>query len=773
MRRPGQTEAETHRSGPHASSWATAPAHRLHARTSSASLGVLLVAAAVHRIEAWWRWLTGPLSVVPRWVESKTARLLEGPLAGVRYGLLAARAGLLRRTATFRRVVVGLAAFLLLRLVRVVMVAVRHPRTVSVTTIAALTIGALGVLVPSVGSPVPPAAAAGEGAGGVSGMSRVANVYGAHKTFHFKAASAVPNPAIPSVATSTPLQSHEVFGFAPYWSLSQSSSYDVADLTTVAYFSIGVNPDGSFAQSGPGWSGFESQDFTNLVNRAHAAGDRVVLTVSDFDQSSLDQLTSSPPAANRLAAAVLSAVESKNLDGVNLDLEGEGSGDQVGLTSLVQQVSTTLHAANSHYQVTMDTYPSSAGDPGGFYNVSALAPWVDGFFVMEYQYNLQSGVSAQSPITSSEFSNEETLQQYTSAAPASKVILGVPYYGLDWNTTNGTQQATSTGGEPAALTVAYIASQGHPVYWDPVTDTSWTSYQVGDQWHETYYEDPTSVYMETQLAERFGIAGMGIWALGMDNNDPAMMAAILGNAPAKKDSLAGPTSTSGSPGARGGSSVSPATNQGRGEGSGSANPSTTPSTTGSTSTTSTTAPPATACASKAPATWPAALAAIGCWQDAAGDAPTKPLKLYTPDAGQSATPPASTSSSSLIGLLVSPNTTDPVLACIAQFAQGSGTSNLTIPVSVDATASGTPTVFYVSVSALFGQYPSLSTYSSCANLQSGSEQWLELTSQKPTTGSTTTTTTAPTTTTTVPDTSTTDPNASTTTQPTDTTTTSG
>jgi len=762
-----------------------APVHGLHSRTSTPSLGVLFIAAAAHRLEAWLRWLTGPFALASRRVDSKTARLVEGPLAGVRYGLLATRAGLLRRTATFRRVAVGLAAFCLLRLVRAVMMAVRHPRTVSVTTIAVLTIGALGVLVPSVGSPVLPAAAAGEGAGGVSGMSRVANVYGAHKTFHFKTATAVPNPAIPSVATSTPLQSHEVFGFAPYWTLSQSSSYDVADLTTVAYFSIGVNPDGSFAQSGPGWSGFESQDFTNLVNRAHAAGDRVVLTVSDFDQSSLDQLTSSPPAAARLAAAVLSAVESKNLDGVNLDLEGEGSGDQVGLTSLVQEVSTTLHAANSHYQVTMDTYPSSAGDPGGFYNVSALAPWVDGFFVMEYQYNLQSGVSAQSPITSSEFSNEETLQQYTSAAPASKVILGVPYYGLDWNTTNGTQQATSTGGEPSALTVAYIASQGHSVYWDPVTDTPWTSYQVGDQWHETYFEDPTSVYMETQLAERFGIAGMGIWALGMDNNDPAMMAAILGNAPAKKDTLAGPTSTSASPGERGASPLSPSTNQGLGAGSDSTNPSTnastnpstkpstTPSTTGSTSTTtSTTAPPATACASKAPATWTAALVAIGCWQDAAGDAPTKPLKLYAPDAGQSATPPATTSSSSLIGLLVSPNATDPVLACLAQFAEGSGTSNLTIPVSVDATVSGTPKVFYVSVAALFGQYPSLTTYSSCASLQGGTEQWLELTSQKPTTGSTTTTTTAPPTTT-VPDTSTNDPDAGTTTQPTDSTTTSG
>ena len=50
--------------------------------------------------------------------------------------------------------------------------------------------------------------------------------------------------------------------------------------------------------------------------------------------------------------------------------------------------------SNPHYQVTMDTYASSAGDTGGFYDVPALSPPVHGFFVMEDQLNLQSNGSA-------------------------------------------------------------------------------------------------------------------------------------------------------------------------------------------------------------------------------------------------------------------------------------------------------------------------------------------------------------------------------------------
>ncbi len=355
-------------------------------------------------------------------------------------------------------------------------------------------------------------------------------------------ASAPPAPAPPSLATATPLAPHEVFGFAPYWTLPQSGGFDVQGLTTIAYFAVPINPDGTLDHSGAGWNGYQSQALVDLVNRAHAAGDRVVLTVNDFGQSSLNALTSSPTAATTLASALVAAVEAKNLDGVNLDLEGEGSGDQKGLTALMATVSTALHQVNPHWQVTMDTYASSAGDPGGFYDIPALAPYVDGFFVMAYQLNLESASSAASPLTSAMFSDLQTAAQYAAAVPPSKVILGLPFYGVDWPTSDGTQAATATGGA-TPLAYSQIVSAGHPLYWDPVTDTAWTSYQVGNQWHETYFEDPTSLYMAAQMAQWWHLAGVGIWALGMDGSNSGLLAALDGFAPAAKLATPGPDST--------------------------------------------------------------------------------------------------------------------------------------------------------------------------------------------------------------------------------------
>ena len=145
------------------------------------------------------------------------------------------------------------------------------------------------------------------------------------------------------------------------------------------------------------------------------------------------------------------------------------------------------------------------------------------------------------------FSNQTAVDQYLNAVPASKVILGLPFFGYDWPTTNGTMGAQPAGA-PAIVTYAEEVSSGHPMYWDPVTNTAWTSYQVGSQWHEAFFENPDSLYRAAQMAQNNNLAGVGIWALGMDgSNDQSMVSALDGNAPAEKDTLAGPSSTSTSP----------------------------------------------------------------------------------------------------------------------------------------------------------------------------------------------------------------------------------
>ena len=378
-----------------------------------------------------------------------------------------------------------------------------------------------------------------QGAASAAPVSGNRSHLGLHPSARLPIATSAPAPVPASVAAAPAVQSHEVFGYAPYWTLPKSTGFDVKDMTTLAYFSVDANANGTLDQSGPGWNGYQSQVLVDLVNRAHAAGDRVVLTVTCFDQRTLDQVTSDPNAPTRLAAGLIAAVQAKSLDGVNFDFEGVGSGDRAGLSNLVTKVSAALHATDPHWQVTIAAYASAAGDPRGFTDVAAVAPAVDAFFVMAYDMNSKSQPSPTSPLFGPAFSDVRALEEFCKVVPPSKVIMGLPYYGYDWPTTDGSPTATATG-PVAPLTDAVIAAGNHLTYWDPVTDTPWTAYQVGTQWHKTYFDDPTSLALKAQLANFFHIAGVGIWALGMDGNNPAMLAALLGNAPVAKDALTGP-----------------------------------------------------------------------------------------------------------------------------------------------------------------------------------------------------------------------------------------
>ena len=366
---------------------------------------------------------------------------------------------------------------------------------------------------------------------------------GATASLALAPATGTPSAAPATLTDQPPLAARENFAFAPYWTLAQSPTFDITGLSTLAYFSIDVNGNGTLDESGPGWNGYQSQALSDLISRAHAAGERVVLTVTDFSQSSLNAVTSSPTAPATLSGTLIPLLQAKSLDGVNFDFEGEGNGDQSGLTNLITSVAGSLRAADPHWQITMDTYASSAGDASGFYNIPALAPAVDAFFVMDYELNLAGTASAASPLTSGMFSSQTTLTQYDAAVPASKVILGTPFFGIDWPTNNGTMGATATGGA-ADIPDSQAASNG-PEYWDPVTDTAWTSYQAGGQWHESYYEGENGLYDVSQLVTKDGARGVGIWALGMESDDARMIAALDGISPGARRAP-GPQSTSSS-----------------------------------------------------------------------------------------------------------------------------------------------------------------------------------------------------------------------------------
>ena len=112
----------------------------------------------------------------------------------------------------------------------------------------------------------------------------------------------------------------QVFGFLPYWMLDASDlhwmRYDL--VSTIAYFGVAANANGTLNQTGSTWGGWTSSTMTNVTNAAHARGDKVVLTVTmmAWDSASAGAqatlLTSSTYRA-RLVSSIVATVQACDL----------------------------------------------------------------------------------------------------------------------------------------------------------------------------------------------------------------------------------------------------------------------------------------------------------------------------------------------------------------------------------------------------------------------------------------------------------------------------
>lgn len=326
-----------------------------------------------------------------------------------------------------------------------------------------------------------------------------------------------------------PLPAHVVVGFAPYWTMASLTPADFADTSVLAYYAVSVRGDGSLLDSGPGWVDLHSASFSAFVADARAAHDRVLLTVQSTDPATLHALLADPGAtATRLAAAVEPLLRADGLDGIDVDLEGRDPSERRAFVTFMHTLSGALHAAQPGIQLVLDTYPQSAGETNGFFDVRALAPLVSQLFVMAYDMYDPATASANAPLLSPTLglSDTQAVLEYERIVSPAKVILGVPFYGYDFTTDSATPGAAAA--DPVAVNYSAIAAAAHAAHWDPSSLTPYTDFRYRGHRHQTWYDDPVSIALKTALAAREHVAGVGVWALGAEGGATAMLSALDG-----------------------------------------------------------------------------------------------------------------------------------------------------------------------------------------------------------------------------------------------------
>jgi spore germination protein YaaH len=381
-------------------------------------------------------------------------------------------------------------------------------------------------------------------AGTASGRAMAASPQGSMWTQDVDpAASGALRPSLQATpAGATNVLRREVYGFLPYWRLGSTINYDT--VSTIAYFGIDLYTDGTLHKQDSGvnttgWAGWTSQTMTNVINAAHAAHDRVALTIESFawgsgsGQTAQIQLLSSPTARATAATQIAAAVHDRGADGVNLDFEPIAPGMSNNYVAFVRQLRVELDKLAPGYELTW----CGTGRPSTYDIFNLLAAGAaDNVFIMGYDFRDGGSPYAASldPLTSPRvYDLNNSVTVYKANAPASKIILGLPYYGIAYSTPDTSLYATNISGATygnAVMVPYYTAAElakTNLKQYDSVEQSAWVSYYgtyggLSPTWRELYYDDAQALAARCDRVNYWGLGGVGIWVLGYDQDFPEL-----------------------------------------------------------------------------------------------------------------------------------------------------------------------------------------------------------------------------------------------------------
>ena len=362
---------------------------------------------------------------------------------------------------------------------------------------------------------------------GIFGQNAPASI---HQIQHEKYREMEFNQEIPGFAdrqqpgiTNQLVPDKEVFGFHPHWMGTAWQNYNFHLLSTVAFFGVEVNANGSLGNA-HGWP------VTSLINTAHSYGVKVVLVAILFDSDDINTLLSSAANRQNLIDNLLASVTNAGADGVNIDFENMPSGQKAHLVTFMTDLTEAFHAEIPGASVTIDM---PAVDWSDNFDYDGLADACDGLMIMGYAYHW-SGSSTTGPVSplygSGSLSVSWTVDDYLSKTgnDADKLILGLPYYGFEWPTSGAAAGASTTGdGDAIFYSEASVLAETYGLLRDTESgQIPWYRYEDDGQWYQGWFDDSLSLSAKYNLALEENLQGIGIWALGYDGQAQELWGAL-------------------------------------------------------------------------------------------------------------------------------------------------------------------------------------------------------------------------------------------------------
>jgi len=329
-----------------------------------------------------------------------------------------------------------------------------------------------------------------------------------------------------------------VIGFLPYWLISKASIDYSKYITNLTYFSLSVDENGNIEQytnpgeSEPGYHTLVSGKADAFLSQAKEQDLTLSLAVFSGDDEIIAAMLENPQtSAQNLLNDVTPLMTEYGFSELNLDIEYVSDASpaaRLKYTEFIQAVRNKLDA-NIIKTLSTDLSASAFVKDTNLADPVALTPLFDKIIIMAYDYHYRNSYVT-GPVAPgegaglvSEFDTRAAIEAALVTVPRSKIILGIPLYGYEWDTIGSTPRSAviaSTG-----LTISNARAEelltscaSCSAEFDPTDKESHIIYldQKTGTYHQIFYPDQQATQYKVDLAKDYSLAGMALWALGYE-----------------------------------------------------------------------------------------------------------------------------------------------------------------------------------------------------------------------------------------------------------------
>ncbi|MRS04115.1 hypothetical protein EG832_12980 [bacterium] len=226
---------------------------------------------------------------------------------------------------------------------------------------------------------------------------------------------------------------------------------------------------------------------------------------------------------DKIISQLVSLSQSEGYSGVNIDLEdiaypGKTEEARADFSAFIHELAEKLHKTGKKLIISVPgkstddinnewTYP---------FDLAALGKEADYLQLMTYDQHGSWGDPG--PVSGVDWL-QEVLNYTTSIVEPSKLLIGLPAYGYDWDlSTYDPEKWTYSTTSFSWIDVPMLyAKQGVETHWDAASHSPYVTYTENRHDHVAWFENTESITAKVKLVPQHKLGGFSVWALGMEN----------------------------------------------------------------------------------------------------------------------------------------------------------------------------------------------------------------------------------------------------------------